>query len=146
MRPKFFLALAAACCALPLLASPSFAAVEGVQTGNPITALMAPAGCGALAFGIPEPTFMTCTVQVECGDGSVKSCSGSTCSTSGSNNECVTCNGFQQGCCTGGPTCCQLCAADREDCFNNCPEGLLCNWCNNVVYHNCIANCTGGCS
>jgi hypothetical protein len=144
MRPKFFLALAVTCCVLTGLASPSPAAVAGEQAEGPIST-MEPAGCGALTIGIPEPLFLTCSVQVECADSSIKSCSGNSCSTSGANHECVTCNGVQQGCCTGD-TCCQVCAEERDECFNNCELPHGCQWCGNIVYQNCIAGCTGGCS
>lgn len=142
MRPKPLLVLAIACM-LTVLASPGFAATAGAQVENPIAALMTPSGCSALALGTPEPLFLTCTVQVECADSSVLSCSGASCSTGGTNNQCVVCDGTQQGCCTMG-TCCDLCDQQQSDCFDNCPEGLQCNWCN-VGYNHCIANCTGGC-
>jgi hypothetical protein len=143
MRPKSLFLLAVVCCALTVLASPSLAAGAEAQTENPIAALMAPGGCSALAIGTPEPLFMTCTIQVECADSSVVSCSGATCSTGGTGNQCVVCDGTTHGCCTTG-TCCDMCDQQRTECFDNCPPELRCNWCN-VTYNHCIANCTGGC-
>ncbi len=144
MRPKTFLAVAT-CCVLTVLASPCFADAGGAQAGGPIASMFAPAKCGTLTtMDTPEPLFMTCTVQVECADSSVISCSGNTCSSSGPDNSCVTCNSVQQGCCPGGETCCQTCEELELDCFNNCPPELSCNWCN-TTYNHCVANCTGGC-
>src|SRR3954468_3112487 len=115
MRPKPLLIFAFTCCALAALASPSLAAGAGAQAENPIAALMTPAGCSVLAFGTPEPLFLSiCSVQLECADSSVISCTGNTpCYTGGTNDNCVFCSGSQQSCCTG-PSCCQVCAANAE--------------------------------
>lgn len=149
MRQQLFLVLAVpTCCILTLLASPCLADVAGVQAEGPIGARVAPAKCGTLTttMGTPEPLFMTCTVQVECSDGTIKSCSGNSCSTSGYNGRCVTCNGVQVGTCC--PTsCCEDCATAFDQCASNCGGGTPknCNMCN-FGYQNCVADCTGGCS
>ena len=138
MKPKLLLIIAWSLAAA--IASPSLA--DEIKAG-PIEALFASAGCGTLQIGTPEPLFLTgCLVQVECADSSVVSCSGSTtCSTGGTNNRCVVCDGVQQGCCPA--TCCEVCAANRDTCFNNC-SAKLCGC--NMGYNNCVASCTGGCS
>ena len=140
MRPK--LVLAVVCWSLAALASPSLADEAKAEAESPIAAMFAPAGCGTLTMiGTPEPLFMTCTVQVECADNSVISCSGSSCSSGGPSNSCVICNGAQQSCCTG-PSCCQVCEENYFACLDTCDP--FCNYCQHA-YDHCVANCTGGC-
>ena len=140
MRPK--LVLAVVCWSLAALASPSFADKAKTEAEIPIAAIFAPSGCGPLTtIGTPEPAFMTCTVQVECADSSVISCSGNSCSSGGPDNSCVICNGVQQNCCTVG-TCCEVCAQHYNDCLDTC---IACGVCN-TSYNHCVNNCTGGCS
>ena len=143
MRPKLLLAVV--CWSLATLASPSLAAGAGTQAENPIAALMAPAGCSALGFGTPEPLFLTtCTIQLECANSSVISCTGNTpCSTGGAYDNCVFCSGSQQACCPG-VTCCQVCNQQEADCNANCASELECNWCDRN-YGICASHCTGGC-
>jgi hypothetical protein len=139
MRPKLLLVLA--CCSLILLASPSLAEMARGEAEGPIAAVVTPASCGTATTGIPEPLFMACTVQVECADSSVISCPGNnTCSTGGTNNRCVVCDGVQQSCCPA--TCCEACEAQREACWENCIRCGVCGF----AYNQCIAGCTGGCS
>lgn len=143
MRPKPLLALA--CCSLILLASPGLADEAKVEAKGQIAALWAPARCVTPTTGIPEPSFMTCTVQIECADTSVVSCSGNSCSTGGINNRCVICDSVQHGCCP--VTCCEQCQADWEACDGNCPDWpLICARACQRAYNNCVAGCTGGCS
>lgn len=142
MRPKPLLVLIAFY-SLTALASPGLSD-EGKadDAAGPIAAMVAPASCATLAIGTPQPLFMTCTVQVECNDGTVKFCSGnSSCSTSGINHRCVTCDGIQQGCCP--VTCCEDCAASLATCEEGC-IGSVCNACYRG-YRYCVDNCTGGC-
>lgn|GEM_PF-2289614 len=147
MRPKFLLVLAVTCCAITVLASPSLAAADGAQSENPIAAIFGPADSGTLRTGTPEPLFLSgCFVQVECADTSVVSCSGSSsCTTSGINNRCVTCDSVPHGCCP--ITCCENCAMNRDSCSDNCPDWPLACFrgCSNT-YNTCIAGCMGGCS
>jgi len=140
MRPKLFLTVA--CCSLILFAAPGLAKEAKVEAEGTIAAIFAPANCANPAIGIPEPLFRVCSVQVECADSSVISCPGtSTCSTGGTNNRCVICDGVQQGCCPA--TCCEVCAANRDACFDNCPGPRACGCI--FAYNNCVAGCTGGC-
>lgn len=144
MRPKSLLVLAVACWSLTALASPGLAE-EVKDAAGPAIVMAVPATCNTLSMDVPQPLFMACTVQVECANSSVISCSGNTCSTGGSNNSCVICNGVQQSCCPG-PTCCQMCEEERIYCLESCELPAGCKWCNTIVYPNCIAGCTGGCS
>lgn len=143
MRPKFILLLAS--CSLIFLVSPGFADGVKPQAEGTIAAMFAPVGCGTLASGTPEPLFLAgCLVQVECADNSVVSCSGNTtCSTNGTNDRCVICDGVQQGCCP--VTCCETCEASFFDCVNGCGLSSGCPVCNNL-YSRCTAGCLGGCS
>lgn len=143
MKPQPFLLLA---CTLLLLSAPGFADETRRETENRIAAIFAPVKCATSVTGVPEPLFRVgCSVQVECADSSVISCSGNnTCSTGGTNNRCVVCDGTQQGCCPA--TCCEVCAANRDACHSNCPDwpvscGRMCA----RTYDNCVAGCTGGC-
>jgi hypothetical protein len=82
-------------------------------------------------------------VQVECADSSVISCSGnSTCSTGGTNNRCVVCDGVQQFCCL--QTCCEVCAANHDACVDNCETTIQCRACI-FGYNHCVSGCMGGC-
>lgn len=143
MRAKFLFILAV-CCSFVVSASPGLADEVKADAAGLAVVMSAPAACNALSLGVPPPLFMTCTVQIECDTGSVISCSGNSCSTGGASNNCVVCNGNQMGCCPG-LTCCQKCAAEREDCFLNCPDSRHCNYCN-TAYNICVSGCTGGCS
>lgn len=145
MRPNSLLVLAFG--SLILLAAPGLADEAKGNDEGPLAALFTPAGCRALPFGTPEPLFLTtCSVQLECGDSSVISCMGNTpCSTGGTNDNCVFCSGSQQACCPSGPTCCQTCAANRDNCSENCWSPATCRACL-LGYDYCIADCTGGCS
>lgn len=145
MRPRFLLVLAFTCCALTFLAFPSPAAAAGATAENTIAAIFAPAGCGTPTAVTPKPLFITCTVQIECADSSVVSCSGSsTCSTGGTNNRCVVCDGVQHDCCP--KTCCEECAETRDNCLDTCPDWppLACRACL-LGYNYCASNCEGGC-
>lgn len=146
MRPNPVLVLT--CCSLMLLAAPSFADEVKGEAEGPLATIFAPAGCGTLTTGTPEPLFLAgCSVQVECADSTMVSCSGdNTCSTGGTNNRCVVCDGVQQGCCP--TTCCEQCAAQRDTCRRNCPAWPPnCPSTCDYVYNNyCVPECEGGCS
>ncbi len=144
MRPNPRLVLA--CCSLLLLASPSLADEAKGGAEGPVATIAAPARCGTPMIGTPEPLFMTCTVQVECANGEVKSCSvggsGGSCSTGGINNRCVICNGVQGDCCP--ETCCEMCQNNQDNCIDNCTFPAECRACH-YGYNSCIAGCIGGC-
>lgn len=142
MRPKLPLVVAVVCWSLAALASPSLADEAKAEAAGPIATLFAPAGCGTVATSTAEPLLLkSCSVQIECADSSVISCSGSnTCATGGTNNRCVVCDGVQQSCCP--VTCCEQCAANRDACWENCTRA--CGVCG-FAYNNCVAGCTGGC-
>lgn len=138
-------------CTLALLSVPALAEEPANQPEAPIAQPATAGTCPAPTFAaLGDPIAPACSVQLECSNGTIKSCSGNnSCSTSGPNNSCVTCDGQQQGCCTGG-TCCGDCADALAACETaNChgepyfPQG--CNLCE-TTYQNCLAGCTGGCS
>jgi hypothetical protein len=93
--------------------------------------------------GIEDPLPMSpCFVSVECSDGSTVSCNGNnSCSTSGSNNRCVTCDGVQVACCA--LTACEWCDVTYDYCISNCFPTFGCNLCesrhaNCLMWHNCF--------
>jgi hypothetical protein len=99
----------------------------------------------AAVVGNPIP-LAGCSIVVECDDGGTVSCNGnSSCTTSGPNNRCVTCDGVQQGCCE--KTCCEVCLERLNNCLSTCgPFGFppSCSACY-TIYNICVGNCTGGC-
>lgn len=148
-----------ACCCLALLSFPAFAAEAAEPAAEaaaePAVAVEpgdAQSDCrtSAVLFGdsaLEDPIALAgCSITVECDDGSMVSCTGdSTCTTSGTNNRCVTCDGVQEGCCQ--KTCCETCQEQRENCLQSCgPFGFPpdCDACD-TAYNICIGNCTGGC-
>jgi hypothetical protein len=137
MRPKSAVVLAIVCCTV--IVSPSLAAMEGTPAPQLLAAIFAPADSATLPAGTPEPSFLSgCTVQVQCADNSVVSCSGnSTCSTGGTNNRCVVCDGVQHGCCP--QTCCEVCDANFQSCIDSC-NPPTCSICGRV-YTRCTARC-----
>ena len=109
MKSSTTLSLLLGCCCLALLSSPVLAQGTAEPPAEPEAAIAptdsSPAtDCrtSAVLFGgsdLSEPVPLAgCSVSVECDDGSMVSCTGdSTCTTSGPNNRCVTCDGQQQG-------------------------------------------------
>lgn len=145
MRASFRL-LAACCClalfALPLAAddagAPAAALAETAATEAPATD--ATASCPSLLAGLPDAVQLApCTVTVSCSDGSSVSCNGnSSCTTSGTNGRCVTCDGVQEGCCA--VTGCEQCEINYTNCVWSCE--FKCNYCETSYnmcrnFHNC---------
>lgn len=137
------------CCGLALLALPTLA--EASSESSPVASdadaavAQASAVCPTIEsmFGDAVP-LSGCSVTVECDDGSMVSCNGnSSCSTSGTNNRCVTCDGVQEGCCA--KTCCEQCEENLQECDSmHCPSEPGCTVCWNV-YNYCLSQCEGGC-
>jgi hypothetical protein len=123
-----------ACCCLALAALPATAA----EPAEPIAATAAaateaPGACPAVLAGLPDPIQLApCMVSVQCSGGSSVACNGnSSCSTSGPNGRCVTCDGVQQGCCA--LTACEQCDINYDNCITTCD--IKCNLCENVYNH-----------
>jgi hypothetical protein len=128
-----------ALCTLPLAAgeapaaAPAEAAVEAPMSD-------ATPSCPSLIAGLPDAVQLApCMITVSCSDGSSVSCNGnSSCSTSGTNDRCVTCDGVQQGCCA--LTACEQCENSYNGCISTC-EGT-CHLCEKI-YNFCVNNqCT----
>lgn len=147
MRTRTCLALLLACtCWLALaqsgLAQQAPAVPAGPATpsaGAALASLFLPAALTQAAPGDPV-ALNACSITVQCADGTSVSCNGSnSCSTSGTNNRCVTCDGVQQGCCA--QTCCEQCDENLNQCVNSLGNSkLLCE----RMYDRCASNC-GGC-
>jgi|GEM_PF-1793182 len=138
-------------CCLCLIALPAVAeqmadqapaadqAQPAVQDAAPVAQPVPP----ITAFPV-QPIFQTCTVTIQCADGSSVSCQdpNNSCSTS-SNGRCVICGGVQGDCCA--QTCCEVC----DDNYNQCELGcdpqipVTCRICDRV-YDKCVQSC-GGC-
>lgn len=100
-----------------------------------------PAGTPLRLF-IGDPVQQTCSVQIECSDGSVIGCNGNnTCSTS-SDGRCTICDGVTTACCA--QTCCEVCQDELDTCTLHCSTPSECRACNQA-YTDCISGCTGGC-
>ncbi len=123
----------AACCFLVLCALP-LAAGEAPTTDSAEAAVEVPAAdatasCPSLIAGLSDAVQLApCMITVSCSDGSSVSCNGnSSCSTSGPNGRCVTCDGVQQGCCA--LTACEQCEIDYTNCITTCEFPFVCNKC-----------------
>lgn len=135
---------------LVLVAAPALADAEAQPVAEEAASTEAvaddaPPACPALDAGLVEPLLQApCSVSVECADGSMVSCTGdSSCSTSGTNGRCVTCDGVQEACCP--KTCCENCEENLESCLRGCGNPVpSCDVCHNT-YNFCVSNCTGGC-
>jgi hypothetical protein len=151
VKPKTHLILLAACvcCLLVVPAALAEAAPAApAEADAPAPAVETPAACPALtgdlalaSFAPGDPIALSpCFVSVQCADGSSVSCNGnSSCTTSGSNGRCVTCDGVQQGCCA--LTCCEQCEQNYDACISTCD--FKCGICDRV-FTRCVNNC-GGC-
>lgn len=134
-------ALLSACCLLVAFptrseASAPFAAIGVFNTAG------SPAACVAArtASSLGGPIAPGCFVQTECSDGTILSCNGNTTCGTSSDGRCTICDGTTTACCP--LSCCEICAANLDNCLDNC---VKCNLCG-VGYNYCVNNCTGGCS
>jgi len=150
VKPTRTLSLLFAGCLLAFLSSPVLAQGTADQPSEPNASIVlsqAPSACLTLAGVIGDPIpLSTCFISVACDGGGSVSCSGDiSCTTSGPNNRCVTCDGVQQGCCER--TCCEVCWDKLENCLANCgPFGFPpnCNACD-TLYDFCVEYTCGGC-
>lgn len=131
-----------ACCCLTLCLVPIAAYAEAA--GATETAVAAADATPAIACaadltvtGIGDPIELSpCFVSVTCSDGSTVSCNGNnSCTTSGTNNRCVTCDGVQQGCCA--LTACEQCDINYWNCISTCEFPFECNRCDRF-YDRCL--------
>lgn len=125
-----------ALCTLPLAAGEAPAAAPAEATVE-APATEAPPACPSLIAGLPDAVQLApCMVTVSCSDGSSVSCNGnSSCSTSGTNGRCVTCDGVQQGCCA--LTACEQCEINYNNCITTCEFPFECNRCDRF-YDRCL--------
>jgi hypothetical protein len=136
------------CCCLSLLALPVAAdtADDTATAAAPAqAATVAPeapsadagAACPAVDAGLPDALQLApCFISVACSDGSSVSCNGNnSCSTSGTNGRCVTCDGVQQGCCA--VTACEQCEINYFNCSSTCEFTFECNRCERF-YDRCL--------
>lgn len=135
--------LVIACCCLIVWLFPAFAhaeASDSAEVAAPAASPNAPMTCladFAALTGIDDPLQMSpCFISVDCADGSTVSCNGnSSCTTSGSNNRCVTCDGVQQGCCA--LSACEQCDINYYNCSSTCEFPFECNRCERI-YDRCL--------
>lgn len=150
------------CLALATLLVPTQAAAEPAADGSTppahaadgavctLTTENAPEGPEEIGLFPQDPLQMTCSLQVECSDGSVISCMGNTTCSTSPDGLCTVCDGVTTACCSVS-TCCQECQFALDACTWECtsapppiPPGA-CRHCFDE-YNACVANCTGGCS
>lgn len=126
-------------CCLCVIALPAAGATSANQEVAPAGLPSAP----LLSFLI-EPVPQTCSVVVECDDGSTVMCNGASSCSTNNGGRCVICDGVQGGCCA--KTCCEVCEDSYFNCSINCDPSVpvTCNICERV-YNRCVNNCTGGC-
>jgi len=143
---RSLLLIACCCLAMGLVPATAHAQTGGTAevtaaAADPNPSLTCLADLAGVA-GIEDPLPMSpCFVSVDCADGSTVSCNGnSSCTTSGSNNRCVTCDGVQQGCCA--LTACEQCDINYDNCITTCEFPFICNKCDRI-YDRCLSlnNC-----
>jgi len=124
-------------CCLALLALPSLAAAPADQPATPAPVIG--------SFPIQPILLSTCTLQIECDDGSIVSCSGNSSCTTSNGGRCAVCDGVQAGCCA--KTCCEDCYDTYYSCISTCDPGIpfSCRICDKVLTL-CQNGCTGGCN
>lgn len=140
-----------ACCCLTvwLVPAPAHAeAAEAADSAEVTTPAASPDGAVACLAdlsaltGIDDPLQMgPCFISVACADGSTVSCNGNnSCSTSGTNDRCVTCDGVQQGCCA--LSACEQCEINYYNCYSSCEFTFECSKCDRF-YDLCLSanNC-----
>lgn len=146
ISPLSFLAVVGclALLAVPAHAEPDRAPAAQEAASSVTSETSEPPACDAVATVLEEPLLQApCMVSVQCADGSSVSCTGSSsCSTSGTNGRCVTCDGTQTGCCP--KTCCEDCQERLDECIGNCYVQFCVNRCY-TSYDHCASAC-GGCS
>lgn len=90
-----------------------------------------------------DPLHLTCTLQIECADGSVISCMGNNSCTTSGDGRCTVCDGVQTACCA--VSCCEVCDDALYACTSDCGSPSECFVCLQE-YNQCVSNCTGGCA